>query len=148
MAKQNYFYKSQLVLNHAELKSRLKINLMLMKDLDHRLISRLAELNINGFSKADMARAANVSKQAVTGWFRTGTISKASALAVADASGVSVAWLFGKKVDEGSALKEREMRMLKLFRQLPEPEQDHMIDLFQVRLTKIDEYVESICVKE
>ncbi|MFP1742714.1 helix-turn-helix domain-containing protein [Lonsdalea quercina] len=115
---------------------------MQMKDFDNSLISRLAELNEKGFSKADMARAANVSKQAVTGWFRTGTISKASALAVADASGVSIAWLFGKKVDEDSGLKEREIQMLNLFRQLPEPEQDHMIDLFQGRLKELDDYVE------
>ncbi|CPR20657.1 hypothetical protein BN1221_04440 [Brenneria goodwinii] len=32
--------------------------------------------------------------------------------------------------------------MLDLFRQLPESEQDRMIDLFQVRLREIDEYVE------
>ncbi|MGK4331198.1 helix-turn-helix domain-containing protein [Lonsdalea quercina] len=115
---------------------------MQMKDFDNSLISRLAELNEKGFSKADMARAVNVSKQAVTGWFRTGTISKASALAVADASGVSIAWLFGKKVDEDSGLKEREIQMLNLFRQLPEPEQDHMIDLFQGRLKELDDYVE------
>lgn len=118
------------------------MNAMQMKDVDNSLISRLAELNEKGFSKADMARAANVSKQAVTGWFRTGTISKASALAVADASGVSIAWLFGKKVDEDSGLKEREIRMLNLFRQLPEPEQDHMINLFQGRLKELDDYVE------
>lgn len=115
---------------------------MQMKEFDNSLISRLAELNEKGFSKADMARAANVSKQAVTGWFRTGTISKASALAVADASGVSIAWLFGKEVDEDLGLKEREIRMLNLFRQLPEPEQDHMIDLFQGRLRELDDYVE------
>ncbi|WP_410446488.1 helix-turn-helix domain-containing protein [Lonsdalea quercina] len=114
-----------------------------MNDFDNSLISRLAELNKKGFSKADMARAANVSKQAVTGWFKTGTISKASALAVADASGVSIAWLFGKKVDEESGLKDREIRMLNLFRQLPEPVQDHMIDSFQGRLKELDDYVES-----
>lgn len=118
------------------------MNAMQMKEFDNSLISRLAELNEKGFSKADMARAANVSKQAVTGWFRTGTISKASALAVADASGVSIAWLFGKEVDEDLGLKEREIRMLNLFRQLPEPEQDHMIDLFQGRLRELDDYVE------
>ncbi|MFP1841685.1 helix-turn-helix domain-containing protein [Lonsdalea quercina] len=116
---------------------------MPMNDFDNSLISRLAELNKKGFSKADMARAANVSKQAVTGWFKTGTISKASALAVADASGVSIAWLFGKKVDEESGLKDREIRMLNLFRQLPEPVQDHMIDSFQGRLKELDDYVES-----
>lgn len=119
------------------------MNAMPMNDFDNSLISRLAELNKKGFSKADMARAANVSKQAVTGWFKTGTISKASALAVADASGVSIAWLFGKKVDEESGLKDREIRMLNLFRQLPEPVQDHMIDSFQGRLKELDDYVES-----
>lgn len=115
---------------------------MTTKKPDKSLVSRLTELNNKGLSKSDMARVANVSKQAVTGWFRTGTISKASALAVAEAGGVSVAWLLGEDVDEGSGLKERERRMLDLFRQLPEAEQDRMIDLFQVRLKEIDEYVE------
>lgn len=115
---------------------------MTIKNPDNSLVSRLTELNNKGLSKSDMARVANVSKQAVTGWFRTGTISKASALAVAEAGGVSVAWLLGENVDEGSGLKTRERQMLDLFRQLPESEQDRMIDLFQVRLREIDEYVE------
>jgi hypothetical protein len=32
--------------------------------------------------------------------------------------------------------------MLGLFKQLPDAEQDRMIDLFQVRLKEIDDYVE------
>ncbi|UUE38277.1 helix-turn-helix domain-containing protein [Pectobacterium aroidearum] len=115
---------------------------MTTQNPDNSLVSRLTELNNKGLSKSEMARVANVSKQAVTGWFRTGTISKSSALAVAEAGGVSVAWLLGENVDEGSGLKERERQMLDLFRQLPEAEQDRMIDLFQVRLKEIDEYVE------
>lgn len=106
------------------------------------LISRLTELNQKGFSKADMARAASVSKQAVSGWFKSGTISKDSALAVASAAGVSVAWLFGEGVDEGTGLNPSELEMLQLFRQLPEDEQRRMIDLFKIRLKEIDDYVE------
>lgn len=49
------------------------------KDPNQSLISRLTELNGKGFSKTEMAKVANVSKQAVTGWFRTGKISKESA---------------------------------------------------------------------
>lgn len=115
---------------------------MTKKTPDNGLIARLTELNNKGLSKSDMARVANVSKQAVTGWFRTGTISKASAMAVAEAGGVSIAWLLGEDVDENSGLKERERQMLELFRQLPEPEQDKMVTLFQTRLKEIDDYVE------
>ncbi|MGM1188123.1 helix-turn-helix domain-containing protein [Serratia liquefaciens] len=106
------------------------------------LISRLEALNKKGLSKAEMARVANVSKQAVTGWFKTGTMSKKSALAIADAAGVSLTWLLGEEVEEGSGLKPKEAQMLELFRQLPEAEQERMIDLFQVRLKEIDDYVE------
>lgn len=109
---------------------------------ENGLIARLSELNAKGFSKTEMARAANVSKQAVTGWFKNGTISKASALSVAEAAGVSVAWLLGEDVQEDSGLKSKEQEMLQLFRQLPESEQERMIDLFKVRLKEIDEYVE------
>lgn len=106
------------------------------------LFSRLEALNKKGLSKAEMARVANVSKQAVTGWFKTGTMSKKSALAIADAAGVSLAWLLGEEVEEGSGLKPKEAQMLELFRQLPEAEQERMIDLFQMRLKELDDYVE------
>ncbi|MFP2467697.1 helix-turn-helix domain-containing protein [Pseudescherichia vulneris] len=110
------------------------------KEID--LVSRLKELNQKGFSKSDMAKAANVSKQAVTGWFKNGSISKASALGVAEAAGVSVAWLLGEDVSEESGLKSNEQEMLRLYRQLPETEQERMIDLFRLRLKELDDYVE------
>jgi transcriptional regulator with XRE-family HTH domain len=106
------------------------------------LVARLTELNQKGFSKTEMAKAANVSKQAVTGWFKNGSISKSSALGVAEAAGVSVAWLLGEDVDEGSGLKVNEQEMLRLFRQLPESEQERMVDLFRIRLKEIDDYVD------
>ena len=50
--------------------------------------------------------------------------------------------LFGERGDEDKWLTEKQRVMLNLFKQLPETEQDRMIDIFQVRLKEIDEYVE------
>ncbi|HFN1103010.1 TPA: helix-turn-helix domain-containing protein [Klebsiella variicola subsp. variicola] len=109
------------------------------KDPNLSLISRLTELNGKGFSKTEMAKVANVSKQAVTGWFRTGKISKESALAVADAAGVSVPWLLGEDVGEKDGLKPHEQRLLELYRQLPEEEQQNMLRIMSLRLKELDE---------
>ncbi|HDG1691449.1 TPA: transcriptional regulator, partial [Kluyvera georgiana] len=79
---------------------------------------------------------------AVNGWFKKGVISKKSAIAIADAANVSVTWLLGEEVSEDSGLKPNENKMLRLFRQLPEAEQERMIDTFELRLKEIDEYVE------
>ncbi|MCS5969662.1 transcriptional regulator [Klebsiella variicola subsp. variicola] len=89
-----------------------------------------------------MAKVANVSKQAVTGWFRTGKISKESALAVADAAGVSVPWLLGEDVGEKDGLKPDEQRLLELYRQLPEDEQQNMLRIFTLRLRELDDMYE------
>lgn len=107
--------------------------------LTNGLISRLAELNKKGFSKTEMARVAGVSKQAVSSWFKTGRISKSSALAIADAAGVSVPWLLGEDVGEKDGLKPDEQRLLELYRQLPEEEQQNMLRIFAIRLKELDE---------
>ncbi|EEW2608700.1 TPA: helix-turn-helix domain-containing protein [Escherichia coli] len=109
------------------------------KTMTNELISRLTELNRKGFSKTEMARVAGVSKQAVSSWFKTGRISKSSALAVADAAGVSVPWLLGEDVGEKDGLKPDEQRILELYRQLPEEEQQNMIRIFSLRLKELDE---------
>ncbi|HAK1939175.1 TPA: helix-turn-helix domain-containing protein [Salmonella enterica] len=106
--------------------------------LTNGLISRLAELNKKGFSKTEMARVAGVSKQAVSSWFKTGRISKSSALAIADAAGVSVPWLLGEDVGEKDGLKPDEQRLLELYRQLPEEEQQNMMRIFSLRLKELD----------
>jgi transcriptional regulator with XRE-family HTH domain len=111
-------------------------------EFDDQQVARLIEITERGISKADMARIAGVTPQAVNGWFKRGAISKKSAVAIADAAGVSVAWLLGEEVEENSGLKPNESKMLNLFRQLPESEQTKMIDLFQIRLKELDEYVE------
>ncbi|MDW4552851.1 helix-turn-helix domain-containing protein [Raoultella planticola] len=103
------------------------------------LITRLTELNKKGISKTEMSRIAGVSKQAVSGWFRTGRISKESALALADAAGVSVPWLLGEDVGEKDGLKPDEQRLLELYRQLPEEEQQNMLRVVSLRLKELDE---------
>ena len=112
------------------------------EELNNQLIARLEEITQRGISKADMARIAGVTPQAVNGWFKKGVISKKSAIALAEAANVSVTWLLGEKVSEDSGLKPNESKMLRLFRQLPEAEQERMSDTFEVRLKEIDDYVE------
>lgn len=109
------------------------------KDTNQGLITRLTELNKKGFSKTEMAKVANVSKQAVTGWFRTGKISKQSALAVAEAAGVSVPWLLGEDVGEKDGLKADEQRLLELYRQLPDDEEkQNFLRVLSLRLRELD----------
>lgn len=50
--------------------------------------------------------------------------------------------LFGDEESRGQELPEKQRRMLQLFNQLPESEQERMIDLFEIRLKEIDDYVE------
>lgn len=110
---------------------------------DHPQVRRLNELmELKGITKADLARVAGVSPQSVNNWFARGTLGKNSALKIAEAFGVSVAWVLGEDVDESNGLREKERRLLTLFNQLPESEQDRMIDTFELRLKEIDEYVE------
>lgn len=66
-------------------------------------------------------------------------ISKKSALAVADAAGVSVPWLLGEDVGEKDGLKPDEQRLLELYRQLPEEEQRNMLRIVSLRLKELDE---------
>lgn len=113
-----------------------------MEETNPTLISRLSEISDRGISKAEMARIAGVTPQAVNGWFKKGKISKESAISIADAAGVSVSWLLGEDVEESTGLSNDEMKMLNLYRQLPEAERERMITLFQTRLKEIDEYVE------
>jgi HTH-type transcriptional regulator, cell division transcriptional repressor len=109
---------------------------------DSTLFERLTELTKRGFSKSEMARIADVTPQSVNGWFKKGVISKKSAMAIAEATGVSVAWLLGENVEENSGLNQDEIELLKLYRQLPEVEQRNMVSVFSARLKELDDYVE------
>lgn len=50
--------------------------------------------------------------------------------------------LFGEQSDPSQWLTEKQRKVLELYNQLPESEQDKMIDTFQLRLKEIDDYVE------
>nr|WP_284973993.1 helix-turn-helix domain-containing protein [Atlantibacter hermannii] len=64
------------------------------------------------------------------------------AITISQALGISPAELmFGEDHTE-SWLTPKHRKLLSLFDQLPETEQDRMIDTFQLRLKEIDEYVE------
>ncbi|HDR2591643.1 MULTISPECIES: helix-turn-helix domain-containing protein [Enterobacter] len=106
------------------------------------LVDRLTEITNRGITKADMARIAGVTPQAVNGWFKKGVISKKSALAIADSVGVSVAWLLGEDVGEKNGIKPDEQRLLELYRQLPEEEKQNMLRIFALRLKELDELYE------
>ncbi|EGL5324454.1 helix-turn-helix domain-containing protein, partial [Salmonella enterica] len=109
------------------------------KLLNPILVERLTELTRRGMTKSDMARVAGITPQSVNGWFKKGAMSKESALAVADAAGVSVPWLLGEEVSEQNGLKPDEQRLLELYRQLPEEEQQNMMRIFSLRLKELDE---------
>ena len=111
---------------------------------DHPQVQRLNEIiEQRGISKSDMARICGVSAQSVNNWFVRGTIGKSSAIKLADALGVSLAWLLGQDVDEIDGLKPDERRMLDLFRRLPtDEERQRVIMVAEMRLKEIDDYVE------
>lgn len=115
---------------------------MTTKDKNEILIARLQELVDGGLSKTEMSRIAGVSKQAVTGWFKTGTMSKASAIALSEAAGVSLAWLFGEDIENPSELRPDERKLLNLYNQLPRIERENMIQSFSHRLKELDEWVD------
>ncbi|UIS24905.1 transcriptional repressor [Aeromonas phage pAEv1818] len=50
--------------------------------------------------------------------------------------------LFGDQGDPSNWLTDKQKKVIDLFNQLPEAEQERMIDLFQLRLKEIDDYVE------
>lgn len=112
---------------------------MRKEEPNQALVARLNEVYARGVTKADMARIAGVSPQAVNSWFKKGVISKKSALAIADAVGVSIAWLLGEDVGEKDGMKPDEQRLLELYRQLPEEEQQNMLRIISLRLKELDE---------
>lgn len=107
---------------------------------EHPQVLRLNEiLELKKLTKADIARICGVSAQSVNNWFVRGTIGKSSAIKLADALGVSLEWVLGQEVDEKGGLKPDELRLLELYRQLPEEEQKNMLRVFSIRLKELDE---------
>lgn len=111
--------------------------------INHPQVQRLNEvLELKNLTKSDMARICGVSAQSVNNWFVRGTIGKSSAIKLADALGVSLEWILGQDVGKKDGLKPDEQRLLELYRQLPEEEQQNMLRIFALRLKELDELYE------
>ncbi|WP_368766750.1 helix-turn-helix domain-containing protein [Enterobacter hormaechei] len=108
---------------------------------DTSLAARLNELmKVNHWSRADMARIAEVSPTSVTNWFKRETISKESAGKLAAAAKVSLTWLLTGSEESGGALSTEELELIEVFRELPPVEQRNMLAAFQMRLRQLKEF--------
>ncbi|EJE5238651.1 helix-turn-helix domain-containing protein [Escherichia coli] len=108
---------------------------------DNPQVRRLNEItNSKHLSKADLARICGVTSQSVNNWFVRGAIGKSSAIKLADALGVSLEWVLGQDVDAKDGLRHDERRLLELYNQLPnEEEQQNMLRIVSLRLKELDE---------
>ncbi|HBZ3669277.1 TPA: helix-turn-helix transcriptional regulator, partial [Klebsiella pneumoniae] len=108
---------------------------------DNPQVQRLNEIiEMKRISKADIARICGVSSQSVNNWFVRGAIGKSSAIKLADALGVSLEWVLGQDVDANDGLRPDEKRLLELYNQLPnEEEQQNMLRIVSLRLKELDE---------
>ncbi|EAO1688717.1 helix-turn-helix domain-containing protein [Salmonella enterica] len=108
---------------------------------DNPQVRRLNEIiEKKRISKADIARICDVSAQSVNNWFVRGAIGKSSAIKLADALGVSLEWVLGQDVDAKDGLRHDERRLLELYNQLPnEEEQQNMLRIVSLRLKELDE---------
>ena len=64
------------------------------------------------------------------------------AMTISDALGINPSVLIFGNDHAATWLTPKHQKLIALFDQLPEAEQDRMIDTFQIRLKEIDEYVE------
>lgn len=105
-------------------------------DLNSTVVNRLNQLiEQNGISKAEMARIAGVTSQAVNNWFKRGDIGKKSAQKIAAKMGVSVDWILGESDNlspntptrAAGTLTPKEKILLELFNELPESERDKLL---------------------
>ncbi|EAR8788476.1 helix-turn-helix domain-containing protein [Salmonella enterica] len=108
---------------------------------DNPQVRRLNEITKSKhLSKADLARICGVTSQSVNNWFVRGAIGKSSAIKLADALGVSLEWVLGQDVDAKDGLRHDERRLLELYNQLPnEEEQQNMLRIVSLRLKELDE---------
>lgn len=108
---------------------------------DNPQVQRLNEIiEMKRISKADIARICGVSSQSVNNWFVRGAIGKSSAIKLADALGVSLEWVLGQDVDANDGLRPDEKRLLELYNQLPnEEEQQNILRIVSLRLKELDE---------
>jgi transcriptional regulator with XRE-family HTH domain len=117
-----------------------------MKTIAEQIGERIKALRIQkGLSQGQVAKSCGWSGASRLANYESGSrnVGADDAIALARVLGTTPSeLLFGDRGDEGKWLSDKQRLMLGLFKQLPDAEQDRMIDLFQVRLKEIDDYVE------
>lgn len=92
-------------------------------------------------SGADLARIAGVGRSSVNAWRKRGTISKDSAVKIANATNVSLSWLLtGEEDGTSTKLDDEELALIETFRGLPPIERRNMLAAFQMRLQQLKEF--------
>lgn len=117
-----------------------------MKTLAEEIGERIKALRTEkGMSQGQLAKLCGWSGASRVANYEYGNrnVGVDDALSLAKALGTTpVMILFGEHSDPSNWLTDKQKRVLSLFNQLPEAEQERMIDTFELRLKEIDEYVE------
>ncbi|EMF1904222.1 helix-turn-helix domain-containing protein [Raoultella ornithinolytica] len=117
-----------------------------MKTLAEEIGERIKALRTEkGMSQGQLAKLCGWSGASRVANYEYGNrnVGVDDALSLAKALGTTpVMILFGEQSDPSNWLTDKQKRVLSLFNQLPETEQERMIDTFELRLKEIDEYVE------
>ncbi|HDG1711224.1 helix-turn-helix domain-containing protein [Kluyvera ascorbata] len=117
-----------------------------MKTLAETIGERLRNLRTTkGMSQSQLAKLCGWSTSSRVANYEIGTrnIGADDAILLARHLDTSPSYLlFGDSESNGEQLPQRQRKLLNLFEQLPDAEQDRMIDLFETRLKEIDEYVD------
>ncbi|HHQ2445130.1 MULTISPECIES: helix-turn-helix domain-containing protein [unclassified Raoultella] len=118
-----------------------------MKTLAEKIGERVRNLRLNkGMSQAQLAKLCGWSTSSRVANYEIGTrnIGADDAILLARHLNASPSYImFGDEENGGEQLPQKQRQLLSLFEQLPESEQERMIDLFETRLKEIDEYVEN-----
>lgn len=117
-----------------------------MKTLAEEIGERIKALRTEkGMSQGQLAKLCGWSGASRVANYEYGNrnVGVDDALSLAKALGTTpVMILFGEQSDPSNWLTDKQKKVLSLFNQLPEAEQERMIDTFELRLKEIDEYVE------
>lgn len=117
-------------------------------NFEERLIRALEEA---GISQSELGRRVGVNSQSVSGWCNSGIIPRKEKLALLPkALDKPLYWFFMSDEEERwlketteskTVLNDKQRRLLEVFDQLPEVEQDRFIALANDRLDELDKFM-------
>ena len=117
-----------------------------MKTIAEQIGERIKKLRIEkGLSQIQAAKLCGWSGASRLANYESGArnVGADDAIVLAKVLGTSPSeLLFGDPGAQEQWLTDKQRVMLDLYKQLPDAEQDKMIDLFQLRLREIDDFVE------